>query len=489
MAEEYDIFISYRRFEDEARQKENISQSGRLSELCARKASRFFVLFLTDACLDRCKNDDDWVRQEIEVAKESGATIVPVTLDNAVEQWPNDLPESLRFLTDDGGIEITNIHNDSSYQSDIDGIIEAIIGPPVEKKRGTEVHIDTDYDCQVFRYKKYVMLAKHDDDNVLFLQKGEHRFMFRADGCPEVENKQVLMTEDDNIKCIDVLLREDVEKKIIQKKREQQKKERKEREEKERKERERQEKEQKEREERERKEREARGEFEVNGVKFKMIYVEGGTFMMGATEEQGSDADDNERPTHDVTLRDYYIGETVVTQELWKAVMGGNPSRFKGDHLPVEYVSWNDAQEFIAKLNKETGREFRLPTEAQWEYAARGGKKSKKAYRYSGSDISDEVAWYDDNSNGKTHPVKGKNANELGLYDMSGNVWEWCNDWFGGYSSVAQTDPQGPEEGSCRVLRGGSWLNYARYCRVSYRYYLTPMSRSLSVGFRLVMCP
>ena len=219
-----------------------------------------------------------------------------------------------------------------------------------------------------------------------------------------------------------------------------------------------------------------------------MVKVEGGTFAMGATKEQGSNVFDREKPAHEVALSDYYIGETVVKQELWKAVMGNNPSNWEGDNLPVEGVSWNDAQEFIAKLNKETGREFRLPTEAEWEYAARGGKKSKR-FRYSGSNSIDEVAWYAGNSGVKTHPVKEKKANKLGLYDMSGNVWEWCNDWFGGYSSDAQTNPQGPKKGSFRVLCGGSWYDYAGYCRVSYRNYSTPMSHDINVGFRLVMCP
>ena len=239
---------------------------------------------------------------------------------------------------------------------------------------------------------------------------------------------------------------------------------------------------------REHREREAQGEFEVNGVKFKMMKVEGGTFTMGATKEQGSDAWDDEKPAHQVTLSDYYIGETQVTQALWKSVMGNNPSFWEGDNLPVEKVSWEDAQVFIKKLNGITGRTFRLPTEAQWEYAARGGKNSK-GYKYSGSNSIDEVAWYDGNSRARIHPVKEKKANELGLYDMSGNVYEWCNDWYGDYSSDAQTNPQGPDEDSYRVLRGGSWHYLAGDCRVSYRSCYDPERRYYHVGFRLVMCP
>ena len=227
--------------------------------------------------------------------------------------------------------------------------------------------------------------------------------------------------------------------------------------------------------------------FQVKGVEFTMIPVEGGTFTMGATSEQGSDTWDREKPTHRVTLSDYYIGEVEVTQALWQAVMGDNPSYFKGDlQRPVEYVSWNECQEFIKKLNALTGQNFRLPTEAEWEYAARGGNKSK-GYKYAGSNNIDDVAWYDDNSNDMTHFVKGKQANELGLYDMSGNVWEWCSDWYGDYSSSAQTNPTGPATGSDRVIRGGSWFNYAGDCRVSLRDYDAPDNRIIGLGLRLAL--
>ena len=229
--------------------------------------------------------------------------------------------------------------------------------------------------------------------------------------------------------------------------------------------------------------------FNVNGVEFKMIKVEGGTFSMGATSEQSSVADVDEYPVHSVTLSDYYIGETEVTQELWEAVMGSNPSEFKGNNQrPVERVSWNDCQEFIKKLNQLTGKEFRLPTEAEWEYAARGGKYSKDyVYKYSGSNNADEVAWYNYNSRDETHPVKTKKANKLGLYDMSGNVWEWCNDRYGDYQSNSQTNPTGPSKGERRVLRGGSWSCLDWYVRVSYRYSGIPGPRYGKRGLRLAL--
>lgn len=222
----------------------------------------------------------------------------------------------------------------------------------------------------------------------------------------------------------------------------------------------------------------------VNGVSFDMVYVEGGTFTMGATEEQGSEAEVDEKPAHQVTVSDFYIGKYVVTQAQWKAVMGSNPSNWKGDDLPVENVSWNDIQEFLRKLNAKTGRRYRLPTEAEWEYAARGGNKSR-GYKYSGDNNIDAVAWYDGNSGKRIHPVGRKSPNELGLYDMSGNVWEWCQDWYDSYSGSDQTDPAGPSAGSIRVLRGGCWFSSAELCRVANRFSYAPVNRN-SHGLRLV---
>ena len=224
--------------------------------------------------------------------------------------------------------------------------------------------------------------------------------------------------------------------------------------------------------------------FTVNGVKFTMVPVEGGTFTMGATSEQGSDAEEDEKPAHKVTLSDYYIGQTEVTQALWEAVMGSNPSFFEGDNLPVEQVSWNDCQVFIQKLNQLTGKQFRLPTEAEWEYAARGGRKSQ-GYKYAGGNNIGSVAWYTGNSGIETHPIGTKQANELGIYDMSGNVYEWCSDWYGDYTSSSQSDPQGPSSGSGRVGRGGDYGSSAGYCRVSNRYGILPGCRGDNLGLRL----
>ena len=226
-----------------------------------------------------------------------------------------------------------------------------------------------------------------------------------------------------------------------------------------------------------------------DGISFEMVRVEAGTFAMGATPEM-KDPFNWEKPVHQVTqTNDYYIGKYEVTQALWQAVMGNNPSDFKGDNLPVENVSWNDCQEFLSKLNSITGKTFRLPTEAEWEYAARGGKK-RRGYQYSGSSNLSDVAWYwvnSVNSDSKTHAVGSKQANELGIYDMSGNVLEWCQDWYGFYSSSSQLNPTGATSGSYRVSRGGSWNNGARLCRSSYRDCNSPDYRDDYLGFRLVL--
>ena len=227
--------------------------------------------------------------------------------------------------------------------------------------------------------------------------------------------------------------------------------------------------------------------FTVNGVSFTMVAVEGGTFLMGATPEQGEEARDNEKPVHQVTLSDYNIGQTEVTQELWLAVMGINPSYHVGDlQRPVEKVSWVDCQEFITELNRLTGRFFRLPTEAEWEYAARGGNRSE-GFKYAGSNDMDIVSWHSANSNNTTHPVGTKAPNELGLYDMTGNVWEWCNDWYSRYTGEDQIDPTGPETGNNRVLRGGCWNGGDNYNRISFRDNFTPTGSNSSGGLRLVL--
>ena len=220
-------------------------------------------------------------------------------------------------------------------------------------------------------------------------------------------------------------------------------------------------------------------------VSFTMIRVDGGCFIMGGFVDE-EDSYHHEGPRHDVSVSTFLIGETQVTQELWEAVMGSNPSQFKGKNKPVESVSWKDCVDFIHKLNEMTGKHFRLPTEAEWEYAARGGQLSKN-YTFSGSNDRNEVAWQPENSEHTTHDVKTKKPNELGIFDMSGNVLEWVNDWFGEYPDEKQTDPTGPSYGRYKVLRGGSWYNPSSFCRVSFRNYMEPESVNFMYGIRLAL--
>ena len=227
--------------------------------------------------------------------------------------------------------------------------------------------------------------------------------------------------------------------------------------------------------------------FTVNGVSFKMVKVQGGTYRMGATPEQENPSE-IEKPVHNVTLSSFYIGQTEVTQALWKAVMGSVNSHFEGADLPVELVKWDECQEFITKLNNLTGKHFRMPTEAEWEFAARGGNKSRH-YQYSGSNNLNEVAWVKENSNQTTHPVGTKRPNELGIYDMSGNVCEWVSNCVYSYTSESQTNPQGPSTEhpnfGGHLRRGGGYVSAPIRCRVSYRKNETSHGRD--IGLRLAM--
>lgn len=226
----------------------------------------------------------------------------------------------------------------------------------------------------------------------------------------------------------------------------------------------------------------------VNGLTFAMVGIYGGSFDMGATPEQGMYAAFDEKPSIQVSVDDFYLAETPVTQELWTAVMGDNPSHFKGDQLPVERVSWEDCDEFIRKLSLLTGMRFRLPTEAEWEYAARGGRQSTHK-KYAGADdgTKSDFLWYKENSQSHSHEVKGKEPNELGLYDMCGNISEWCSDWyFNSYANSGQRkNPKGPSSGNSKVYRGGSWDDKAMNCRVSKRFCMNPIYKNKLVGLRL----
>lgn len=235
------------------------------------------------------------------------------------------------------------------------------------------------------------------------------------------------------------------------------------------------------------------------GINMRMVWVEGGDFLMGCTSEQGSDCDSDEKNVRRVTVDGFYIGMLEITQSQWEKLMGTSVYQQRdkasasntygvGPDYPMYYVSWEEAMEFCRALSQKTGRTYTLPTEAQWEYAARGGNKPDGT-KYAGGNVVDAVAWYTDNSGSSTHVCGTKRANALGIYDMSGNVLEWCKDWYGSYISYDVNNPQGASSGSYRVLRGGSWNNNARNCRVANRNNNTPGNRNNNNGFRVVMIP
>lgn len=226
----------------------------------------------------------------------------------------------------------------------------------------------------------------------------------------------------------------------------------------------------------------------IEGVDLIMIGVEGGEFEMGASAEQIADASESEFPSHKVRLNGYYISETEISQLLWEKIMGENPSRNKGEKLPVEMVCWEDCNRFLKRLNSVSGRNFRLPTEAEWEYAARGGNLSQ-GYKYAGSDSIEDVSWYCDNSMSSTHDVGTKKPNELGIYDMSGNVWEWCSDRYKKYDPDTLNNSSEITDGKYRLLRGGCWYSNAESCRVSYRHFIIPEYWNNYGGIRLVLSP
>jgi|APTNR8051073442_1049403.scaffolds.fasta_scaffold02325_10 formylglycine-generating enzyme required for sulfatase activity len=229
-----------------------------------------------------------------------------------------------------------------------------------------------------------------------------------------------------------------------------------------------------------------------SGLSFRLAHIPGGEFRMGS-EAGDKEAYDSEKPAHPVRLNDFYLGEFAVTQDLWEAVMGNNPSDFKGARRPVENVSWNDIQkDFLPKLNQLTGQNYRLPTEAEWEYAARGGTYwQTENYRYAGSDLLDQVGWYAENSGSETHEVGLLLPNALGLYDLSGNVWEWCEDqWHSDYKGAPNDGSawvDRTDEGVYRVVRGGGWDILPPLCRAAYRGYGGPVTRYDLLGFRLAL--
>lgn len=505
----YDIFISYRReggkhiarlLKTEMELRGYYSfldfdelKDGRFDKriMDAIDAAPIFMFILSKHALDRCVDENDWVRKEIEYAMQTERHIIPINPDKSFDTFELSVPQKIREGL--GQHQFSQLLIDDMFNSSMDKLVEDRLEPILGKRTkhemsvaGAIIHLTTDVNCEVYRFGKHECNVVVGEDKVLRLKKGKHKLEFVSIDNDKDKYGLVLPIEDvDTEDFIEITLQHIVEKRIeaelaCQRAEEEREEERKRK--------------AVEEAERIRLEEEAKRKqlgnmsevITVNGVSFSMIKIQGGTFAMGATSEQGDDAFDDERPVHHVTLSDYMIGETVVTQELWQAVMGCNPSYFYGTTRPVEKVSWYDCNVFITRLNSLTGRSFRLPTEAEWEYAARGGQQSK-GYRYAGSNTLGDVAWYDENSNQITHPVKQKMPNELGLYDMSGNVLEWCNDMYDAYGKKVQTNPIGTTMKKRRVFRGGCWSYDKKNCRVAYRNYCNPIRCSHYLGLRLAL--
>ena len=527
----YDVFISYRRiggFDTAGRINDLLVQDGYSVsyDIDTLREGRFDKQLLerVEQCVDlilivdrnafartldpATDPQDDWLRQELAYALKLKKNVIPVLLAGA--EFPKGLPDDIREVCFRQGPKHTNEYFDSFYKK-LKGYLHALprkavlqdVASPLSVHTSPlpNLKIKTDLDCVFYLDGEEKARMTAGAIKKIPLAQGEYELKFVSIANPadflELEFEMPAIEKVQKISLCSVRdkrlqaeeeARKAEEQKRIEEQRKAEEAKRQAEEERKKAEARRIAEEHRLAEERRRaeEERARKRTFTVGGVSFTMIRVEGGTFTMGATSEQGSDAYDNEKPAHQVTLSSYFIGETEVTQALWNAVMGSNPSKFKGKDRPVECVSWDDCQEFIRKLNALTGKTFRLPTEAEWEYAARGGKKSQ-GYKYSGSNSLAGVAWYRDNSGIETLPVKTKSPNELGLYDMSGNVWEWCQDWHGSYSSTSQTNPTGPSSGSGRMARGGGWGSFAGFCRVSYRFSFTPDNRFSGLGFRLVL--
>lgn len=538
----YKVFFDFDSLEDEWKKE---------IETGIREA-KIFLLMLTPGSLDRCAEEGDWVRREVEYATELGKKIIPVNFDNAFQDVPSDCPDVVRQVVDAKQRKV--IHTDSTFEASVESLIKKSIVPivkPIRKEelKGTKITFWADADCQLKMGGMPLCALDRDGYYAEYLSYGTKRFEAISEKYPKVRvafRHDIVENKEDTIeiKLHDKIVEEDSRRK-------QEADREKERDEAKQRELERQENNERKRQQIERlKERfrkvtpylsgivvlvlfvlmlEKCGVFtdvgdDVYGSDFdiftdlsydEMVYVEGGTFIMGAQSDDpnapgyDSEAYDWESPVHSVTVSSYYMGKYEVTQGLWEYVMsysgyaadgtqmsayaadvwlGANPSSDdgKGENYPAYFVSYDDIVNiFLPRLNKITGKTFRLPTEAEWEYAARGGNKSK-GYKYSGSNTIGDVAWYWVNSSRNPHPVGTTQANELGIYDMSGNVWEWCSDRYGTYSSSSQSDPTGPDSGSSRVDRGGGFRYNAKLCRVSYRGSDDPGNRYRDLGFRLV---
>lgn len=467
----YDIFISYKHFSammannlwhrltvkgfNVFYDKEEMGRDRFDEQIFQRiHEAKDFIVILENHSLDACKNGtfkDDWFCRELTFAMSEKKNIIPILIDGSAMPARKDLPKEL------WGFEL--IEAPEFNLSFFDAYIEKLMNKPFllskpnkAKKEHAVLKFRSNQECDVYNEKGESVgkLLPDTKDSIYYILETGGEFSFTCINCATNEEKEVFKEIQLNEERF-VNVYWDEQPRIT-----------------------------------ERNEPDNGISFTVNGVTFNMINIKGGSFMMGSGKEQGDEVWPEEQPQHEVVLSDFLIGETPVTQELWKAVMNSNPSRFIGNKNPVENVSWNDCQKFIKKLNELTGKTFSLPSEAQWEYAARGGQKSK-GYKYSGGNILVHVGWSLVSRIRSTQDVKTKEPNELGLYDMSGNVWEWCKDNFYKYSRYKRIDPVGVSAMGHHIRRGGCWAISARHCRVSSRDDKPSNHRSSQQGFRLVL--
>ena len=489
---QYDIFISYKR-------KSLPTANNLYYRLTTRGYSTFFDLeemgrdnfnvqllsyienakdvfvILEEGSLDACRQNNwekDWFCREIAYALEKKKNIIPILIGGYQMPSSDYFPAKLKELSFKNAPEF----NFSFFEAYLDKLMEKeylLSKPNLQENATSGFKFYSNETCQVFKEGKLVCSLEGMSDAPYYLpvpRKGDYRFkavnistadeQILKEHIDSDEEKEIEISWGKRTKPVDIIAIKNSSSHV----------------------------------------------YTINGLSFNMIFVKGGTFTMGATSEQIADAYKNEKPAHKVSLSDFFIGETVVTQELWQAVMGSNPSFFKDPIRPVVNVSWTDCQLFMKRINDVLidklphGKKFRLPTEAEWEFAARGGVESK-GYKYSGSNKLNEVGWYFGNSNDrslvhftdhygenrKNCQVKGKNPNELGIYDMSGNVWEWCQDWFGNYESQSLINPIGPNNGYGRICRGGGSSDGWVDCRVSNRSSVCPSDRLCGLGLRLAL--
>jgi len=490
----YDVFISYRRkggTEIARAIKAELEKMGctvfldfdslhdghfdrRISE--AISASDVFMLVLSQNALDLCINKNDWLRKEIEYAIETNRHIVPVNPDQKFLKYPETLPDTLKGQLP--YIQISDLMLGQLFQASLDKVLKERILPFINPTGGaTRLHIKVTKNCKFLSFNEKLGDLKANTFFVFNFSKGRYLFSFISNDGEKLEIEYEVKDKVDDYLLVDfnkkpnrksnnvlyvmlfivvmlcvtafVLIHKTKPSVYFS---------------------------------------EDMTYFSINGTSFEMVYVEGGKFKMGALDTVLAERD--EFPVHTVNVPSFIIGKYPVTQKQWECVMGSNPSFYKGDNLPVEGITWFEAQEFLRKLSLLTGKGFDLPTEAEWEYAARGGNKSK-GYRYSGSNDPNAVGWFNNNSESGTHIVGKKAPNELGIYDMSGNVWEWCWDYYGPeyYSncsdSISTIGPQGLPKSNWRVFRGGSIQLPQQFMRVSNRDSFEPSGKDHDIGFRI----